>query len=250
MKKIFLLVWTVVLLGGAPVWAAASWDYYRAGVNFYNQKQYGRAVQYFQAAIQADPNNWRAYQGLGLSYYAQADKADALEALDQSLAIHPDNPGLRKFADSLRGSSEAPPLPQASASNNSPVIGGGNFGLGLDFGSPGTWGATGKYWLDRENALQGAVKIDGTILELDYLWHDYDVIHPQSGAMPFYVGVGGGLGLNGAVDVALRVPVGLTYLFQKKALPMDIFVEAVPTLDFLYGVHFYLNADLGARYYF
>ncbi|HVM33312.1 MAG TPA: hypothetical protein VMU88_09285 [bacterium] len=135
---------------------------------------------------------------------------------------------------------------------DSPVVGGGNFGIGLDFGEPGSWGATGKVWVDNQNAFQGAVKFNGTtILQLDYLWHDFDLIHVKHGALPFYIGVGGDLAPNGTVAIAGRVPVGITYLFQKEDVPVDIFMEAAPTIWFVGGTaQFYVYADLGARYYF
>jgi hypothetical protein len=136
--------------------------------------------------------------------------------------------------------------------DGSPVVGGGNFGLGLDFGDPGTWGATGKVWVDDKNAFQGAIKFSGnTILQLDYLWHDFDLIKVEHGAMPFYVGVGGDLAVNGAVAVAGRVPIGLSYLFEKADVPVEIFVEAVPTIWFYSGgAQFDVYGDLGGRYYF
>jgi hypothetical protein len=137
-------------------------------------------------------------------------------------------------------------------SDESPIVGGGNFGIGLDIGQPGDWGATGKVWVDNKSAFQGAIKFGGnTILQLDYLWHDFDLIQVKHGALPFYVGVGGDLSLNGSVQVAARVPVGITYLFQREDVPVDIFVEAVPTLWFYSGAaQFDLLGDLGAHYYF
>lgn len=233
--------------------AATSWEYYQAGMRFYNQHEYSEATRYFQAAVNQDPNNWQAYQGLGMCDYAQGDKAGAKQAFDRSLTIHPNNPQLAHFDESLEPGSPAPPSSSNSV-QNSPVVGGGNFGLGLEFGGPGTWGATGKYWMDNQNAFQGAVKLEGggTILQLQYLWHDYDLIHPSSGAFPFYIGVGGDLGLGGgSVAVAGCVPIGITYLFQKKNLPLDLFVEVVPTIWVgTGGASLQIYGDIGSRFYF
>ncbi|HVZ79975.1 MAG TPA: tetratricopeptide repeat protein [bacterium] len=231
--------------------SATSADYYRAGLKLYNDRQYGQAETYLKAAIQVDPNNWEAEQVLGFCYYREGRTGEAKTVLQQSLDHHPDNPSLRKFVNSLGG----------TATNNStsaspavsPVIGGGNFGLGLVVGSPGDFGATGKYWLDNQNAFQGALKINGgTVAQFQYLWHDYDLVHPSSGAMPFYIGVGGDLAFGGGtVAIAGCAPIGLTYLFQKTSIPIDLFVEGVPTLWFFSGgTSFQLYADLGARYYF
>jgi len=48
--------------------------------------------------------------------------------------------------------------------------------------------------------------------------------------------------------LGLRLPVGLTYLFD--GAPVDLFLEAVPSLDLLPGTSFDLDAALGARYWF
>ncbi len=121
----------------------------------------------------------------------------------------------------------------------SPTRDGGNFGLGLELGDPGSWGITGKYWIDRKNAFQGAVKLpgDAALLQLDYLWHDFDLIHVRrsDGEMPFYIGVGGNLDLNTPAALAGRLPIGLSYIFEKKSLPLDLYLQVVPTLWFYSG---------------
>ena len=133
---------------------------------------------------------------------------------------------------------------------------GGNFGIGLELGDPGGWGASGKIWIDRLNAFQPAVKLGDrvAILQLDYLWHDFDLIHMKTdnGDMPFYIGVGGDLALERTADLAVRGPVGLSYIFNKKDVPLDIFLQIVPTLWFFGGggSSFYLYGELGSRYYF
>src|SRR5579883_345983 len=173
------------LAGTVAAHAATSWEYYQAGMRLYNQHEYAEAQRYFQAAVQSDSNNWQAYQGLGLCDYAQGDKEGAKKAIDQSLRIHPDNPSLARFDENLvAGPTSAPSAGESL--RPSPVVGGGNFGLGLEFGGPGSWGATGKYWMDDVDAFQGAVKLDGggAILQLQYLWHDYNLIHPAQGAFP------------------------------------------------------------------
>ncbi len=245
---IFAAIFTVV----ETALAATSQNYYQAGLRLYNQHQYAEAERYFRAAIQEDSNNWQAYQGLGLCEYAQGDRDGAKKAFDASLKINPDNPQLARFDENLDSSASSTRSSEA-ASGNSPIVGGGNFGLGLDFGGPGTWGATGKYWMDEKNAFQGAIKLDGgTILQLEYLWHDYDLIHPSQGAFPFYIGVGGDLAFDGgSVVFGGCVPVGVTYLFQKKSVPIDLFVEVVPTLWVSgAGLNFQLYGNVGSRFYF
>src|SRR6185369_6642262 len=91
-----------------------------------------------------------------------------------------------------------------SDSTYHPTNDGGNFGLGLEFGEPGNWGVSGKFWVDRENAFQPAVKFtsgSSAVLQLDYLWHNFDIIRMKdtSGEMPLYIGIGGNLVLQSQV---------------------------------------------------
>ena len=149
------------------------------------------------------------------------------------------------------------PLGAWSDSGYHPTNDGGNFGLGLEVGEPGTWGATGKIWVDQNNAFQPAVKFnDGgaAILQLDYLWHSFGIIHMKDtdGSMPLYIGVGGNLLLQNTVEIAGRLPVGISYIFDKKNVPVDIYLQAVPTLWFPTGgtTLFEVYGELGAHYYF
>lgn len=138
--------------------------------------------------------------------------------------------------------------------DESAIKGGGPFGIGLEFGDPGTWGAVGKLWLDKVDALQPAVKLGNsdTLLQLDYLWHDFDIIHPKEGQMPLYIGFGGDLSLQTTVAVGARGVVGISYLFDRVDVPVDIYVQLVPVLWFNTGgdTSFNLDGELGARYYF
>jgi len=140
-------------------------------------------------------------------------------------------------------------------SGYAPMEYGGNFGLGLELGDPGNWGITGKVWIDRRNAFQGAVKIPGgaAILQLDYLWHDFDLIHMKNGEgeWPFYIGVGGDLSLETPTAFAARLPVGISYIFNKRNVPVDIYLQLVPTLWFYTDrARFDLYPEVGAHYYF
>jgi len=144
-----------------------------------------------------------------------------------------------------------------SDSTYHPTNDGGNFGLGLEFGEPGNWGVSGKFWVDRENAFQPAVKFtsgSSAVLQLDYLWHNFDIIRMKdtSGEMPLYIGIGGNLVLQSQVDVAARLPLGISYIFDKRHVPVDIYLQAVPTLWFFTAglTQFQVYGELGAHYYF
>ncbi len=152
--------------------------------------------------------------------------------------------------------SAAFPVLLRAESTYTPTPYGGNFGLGLELGDPYGWGVSAKIWADQRNAFQPAVKagFDSAILQLDYLWHDFDLIHVRAkdGEMPFYIGVGGDLTLQSPADLGVRAPVGVSYIFEKKNVPLDIYLQVVPTLWF-YGdggslLRFY--GEFGSRYYF
>ena len=137
-----------------------------------------------------------------------------------------------------------------------PTNDGGSFGLGLEIGDPGNWGITGKLWVDRVNAFQPAVKFNSggsAILQFDYLWHNFDIIRMEGeGSMPLYIGLGGNLLLQSTVAVAGRVPVGISYIFDKRNVPVDIYLQAVPTLWFFSAGLSRLDVygELGAHFYF
>lgn len=88
---------------------------YEAALVRYNASDYDGAMQNAAAAVRADPNHWQAWQLLGNARYARADKRGALEAYDKSLALNPDNPQIRTFADSLRAEVAAAPSAAPSA---------------------------------------------------------------------------------------------------------------------------------------
>lgn len=124
------------------------------------------------------------------------------------------------------------PLCVRADTSFSPTEDGGNFGLGVELGDPGNWGITGKLWLDQENALQPAIKFNAggpAILQLDYLWHSY-FIHLNHGGLPFYIGLGANAILTDTLQFAGRIPVGISYIFDKKNFPVDIYFQLVPTL--------------------
>ena len=91
--------------------------------------------------------------------------------------------------------------------------------------------------MDKVDALEPALKLGNgsTLLQLDYLWHDYDVIHPKDGLFPIYFGVGGDLSLQSNVAVGARGVVGISYLFNRVEVPVDIYVQLVPEIWFYSG---------------
>jgi tetratricopeptide (TPR) repeat protein len=64
---------------------------------FYASGQFDQALAQYKAAIADNPNNAKAYQGMGNTYYAMRDKDDAVSAYRRSLEIDPSNTPLKAF---------------------------------------------------------------------------------------------------------------------------------------------------------
>lgn len=126
-----------------------------------------------------------------------------------------------------------------------------DFGLGIVLGEP--TGVSLKKWLGEKSAIDGALawsfaKEGSFHLHADYLIHDFSLIQVKSGKLPVYYGIGGRFKADGENRIGVRIPLGISYLFEKA--PIDIFFEFVPLLDLAPGTKFWLNSSIGFRYYF
>ncbi len=133
----------------------------------------------------------------------------------------------------------------------------GSYGLGLVLGEPGIWGVAGIIWMDQRISLQPAVKFDDggkAIIQIDYLWHPFALFPTQDtdGRMPFYMGIGIGAMIPSSAQIEARMPVGFSFLLDKKSFPMDLYLQAVPSLWFNDDntTTFDLDGELGTHFYF
>jgi len=142
------------------------------------------------------------------------------------------------------------------------------FGLGLELGAP--TGITGKYFLSADRALDFGIGdiynyFDrfGLHIYADYLWHPTSLASNETFELPFYIGVGGRFwdfqdrrnqgNFDNAFAIGVRVPIGVSFDFN--TVPLDIFVQVVPVLDFFSGyaahnLYIDLDASIGIRYWF
>lgn len=67
-----------------------STGWFRAGVGFYNKREFTYCIDCLQRAVAADPLNYNAYQILARACIAVNRRDDAIEALKQSVKL--DNP--------------------------------------------------------------------------------------------------------------------------------------------------------------
>ena len=141
------------------------------------------------------------------------------------------------------------------------------FGLGLELGAP--TGINGKYFLSSDRALDFGVgdlytyyNRSGLHIYGDYLFHPVSLVSTEPFELPLYVGIGarfwdfGYRNQNNDVSafaIGLRVPVGISFDFNN--VPLDIFVQIVPVLDFYSGyaphtVFLDFDGSVGIRYWF
>ncbi|HUJ60521.1 MAG TPA: DUF3996 domain-containing protein [Kofleriaceae bacterium] len=144
------------------------------------------------------------------------------------------------------------------------------FGLGLELGEPTA--ITGKWFYASDKAIDFGVgdvydyyNYRGFTMYADHLWHPVSLASAEQFELPFYIGVGGrywrfddyrGPGNVYGDALGVRVPIGIAFDFNN--VPLDVFVQIVPTVDLFFDVpagydrSFYLwfDASIGARYYF
>ncbi len=109
MNKLLAILGLSLLLISPPIlWAAGAQDYKEGGMALFRAGQYGKALVYFQNAVQADSNDAEAYEDLGNTYAKLNDIPNARNAYEKSLQINPNNSTLRVLLDNL-GSANPPP---------------------------------------------------------------------------------------------------------------------------------------------
>jgi tetratricopeptide (TPR) repeat protein len=128
MKKTILIRFPLVTAGLLLLLAPKSFaytaaDYYNAGLQLYNSKNYPQAIQYFSAAISLDPHNTSALQGRANCYYVQGQYQQALDDYQKVQALTPSDQLARliqalqtKLGASPAGGMAAPPTAAAPAS--------------------------------------------------------------------------------------------------------------------------------------
>lgn len=125
------------------------------------------------------------------------------------------------------------------------------FGLGIILGEP--TGISAKVWTGQKTAIDAAAAWSfyypaATHLHADFLKHNFTLIDVSEGKLPFYYGLGAQLKISPQSQLGIRIPVGLSYIFDKA--PFDAFIEIVPTMNIIPATQFWINAAIGARYYF
>jgi hypothetical protein len=125
------------------------------------------------------------------------------------------------------------------------------FGLGIILGEP--TGVIAKYWTGNRTAFDvaGSWSFSGENafhIHADYLFHSFNIFKVEKGKLPVYYGIGARLSLQDKTRFGIRIPVGLSYMFEKT--PLDIFLEIGPVMDLVPDTEFHVLGFIGIRYYF
>ena len=126
------------------------------------------------------------------------------------------------------------------------------YGVGIIVGEP--TGLSGKYWVDKINAIDAGVAI-GFLgvntefsLHTDYLYHINNLIKWKY-KLPFYYGFGVRMRFasNNPIKFGVRGVVGIIVYLKK--IPVDIFFEIAPSFRLLPTTGLDLDIAIGGRYY-
>ncbi len=124
------------------------------------------------------------------------------------------------------------------------------FGLGVILGEP--TGISAKLWTSHDNAFDfGLGWANGGLvhIHMDYLWHSFSAIH-SSERFPLYYGIGGRMNSSSGNNAALAVRGVIGIAWLPRGTPIDVFLEVAPSLQLSPSSGFYVDAGLGARYFF
>ena len=105
----FLLLLSFVLTPQA--WAFSD-DNYTAALKYFNKGYWTKAAKYFTRVTLSDPDNWRAFEGLGDCEFHLHHRAKAMAAYQSSLALNPNNKPLQDFVDAQTNMPPPPIAPE------------------------------------------------------------------------------------------------------------------------------------------
>ena len=126
---------------------------------------------------------------------------------------------------------------------------GDRLGIGVIVGEP--TGLSLKLWTGDRGALDAAVAWSFTgnafYIHMDYLMHVLPSAPRAPGSLSVYLGLGGTLLVGGGVQVGLRMPIGINYLFAR--FPIGIFAELAPGVLLMPSTAFRLGGGVGVHFY-
>jgi len=126
-----------------------------------------------------------------------------------------------------------------------------NVGLGIILGEP--TGISFKMWSSETVGFDAGAAwsfVDSSFFQIhgDMLFHNYNIFKVDTGKMSLFYGFGGRIKFADDTIVSLRVPVGISYEFEKT--PIELFLEVAPMLNLTPATEVDIAGGIGFRYYF
>jgi hypothetical protein len=87
--------------------------YFNAGSTYLRQGHYDKAIPYFRATLNLDPNHALAYEGLARCYYQLGQYEQAYEISHKGLQVYPESTILQTINERLGPRMAKPPMPEA-----------------------------------------------------------------------------------------------------------------------------------------
>jgi len=127
----------------------------------------------------------------------------------------------------------------------------GKLGLGIILGEP--TGLSAKLWTGKTMAFDAGAAwsfVSGGFFQVhgDLLFHNFDLFKAYTGKWALYYGFGGRVKFADQTIVSVRVPIGISYQFEKTAI--ELFFEVVPMLDLVPATEVGISGGAGFRYFF
>jgi hypothetical protein len=126
-----------------------------------------------------------------------------------------------------------------------------NVGLGIILGEP--TGISFKMWSSQTVGFDAGAAwsfVNGSFFQIhgDMLFHNFNLFKVDTGKMAFFYGFGARVKFADDTTVSLRVPVGISYEFEKT--PIELFLEVAPMLNLTPATEVDIAGGVGFRYYF
>ncbi len=99
---LFFLFFTGAAFLSSKVYGSAATEYDNAGLQLYHSRVYDQAQEYYELALQSDPQDPAALMGSGNCHYALGQYAEALADYRKLQALQPSNTQLASFVQSLQ----------------------------------------------------------------------------------------------------------------------------------------------------
>jgi len=203
-------------MGTAPAQAAP--NYLSSGYSLFQQRQYAQAIQYFNAAIQQNPNDYRPYYYAGYSYYNTGNAKNA--ALYFAIAnVKQPNASIQAYADRVKASLSADDQQwvddQVAKYSGTSMAGGGE-----SSGGKGGGGGIGFH-------LMGG---------MEYVFADPSQIKQ-------YVTSAGSVSLNGVTPNIIALPEFEPYIQLGKSFEINLAIGYFPVGNLSYTTYDYAGTD-------